>query len=162
MDLSNLWGILPLVGIVIAVILVQSFFIKKNKPESQRTIVLNLLLDVKVNQVLVDMVKDGQKPKSFSSNNWQLSRNRLDFLSKSLQTYLSAAFDIVDDFNQQIRLTKKSKTQQYVNFDTTQLSEPLSKSRQGLENWLIANGGLEEGPPIRYPSMFDTLFGSGR
>ncbi len=162
MDLSNLWGVLPLVGIVIAVILVQSFFIRKNKPESQRTIVQNLLLDVKVNQVLIDMVKDGQKPKNFSSNNWQLSRNRLDFLAKSLQTYLSAAFDTVDDFNQQIRLAKKSKTQQYVNLDTAQLSEPLSKSRQGLEDWLMAHGGVEEGPPIRYPSMWDALFGSGR
>ena len=162
MDLGNLCGILPLVGIVIAVILVQSFFIRKNKPESQRTIVQNLLLDVKINQVLIDMVKDGQKPKNFSSNNWQLSRNRLDFLAKSLQTYLSAAFDIVDDFNQQIRLAKKSKTQQYVNLDTTHLSEPLSKSRQGLEDWLMAKGGVEEGPPIRYPSMWDTLFGSGR
>lgn len=162
MDLSNLWGILPLVAIVIVVILVQSFLTRKGKPETQRTIVQNVLMDVNINQTILDMITDGQLPKRFSSNNWQLNRHRIDFLTESMQISLSDTFDIVDELNQQIRLARKGKSLQSNYIDMKRLREPLARSRRGLEDWLMANGGPQDGPPIRYPSISDTLFGTGR
>ena len=162
MDLSNFTGSLPLIIGVIAVLLIQFYVMRKRKPETEKTIVQSVLLDVKINQAISELIRDGRKPKKFSASNYQINKNRLDFLSQTLVASLSHAFDIIDDYNLQIRLAKKSKSTSYVDLDVRRLSGPLTESREGLEEWLMAHGGQQQGPPIKYPSIFDTLFGTGR
>jgi len=161
MDLSNLTGNLPLIIGLIVVLLIQFYFMRKRKPDTEKNIVQSVLLDVKINQAITELIKDGRKPKKFSSSNYNINKNRLDFLSHSLVASLSNAFGIVDDYNQQIRQAKKSKPPGYVEIDVKRLNGPLAESREGLEDWLMAHGG-QQGPPIKYPSIFDTLFGTGR
>ena len=66
---------------------------------------------------------------------------------------------LIDDFNQQIKAMKSYKSAGYlITFDIHKLNEPLRKSQEGLEQWLLAATGSKE-PTTEYPSMFDSLFG---
>ena len=72
---------------------------------------------------------------------------------------LSDASAIVEDFNQQIGAARKYKSASYmasVNMD--KLKEPLAKSKQGLEEWLLARVGTKE-PSPKYPGVFDDWTG---
>ena len=100
--MGDIWGILPLIAIVVVAMMVHMFLVRRNKPETQRAIVQNVLMDIRINQTILELLEEEQIPKRFSANNWKINRNRIDFLPDSLQTSLCNTFDIVDDLNQQL------------------------------------------------------------
>ena len=152
-----------IVGIVLFLLL-WVFFMRRRKPETtQRAIAESLLSEVRLNQAMLEFCRVREKPKKFSASNWRINKARLDFLAQSLQVLLSDVYSMAEDFNRQMDVAKRSKTASHIAYlDMEKLKEPLVKSREGLEDWLTANGGLSSGPSIRYPSIFDTLIGSGR
>lgn len=162
MDFSTIWENAPLIGAVIVFLLLQ-FFLKKPKPETgQQEIVQNLLSEVRLNQALAETFQLRQKPKKFEVVSWQRHKTGLDFLQQSLESALSDAFDITEDFNQRIESTKKYKSASYLaGIDIDKLKEPLARSQQGLEEWLLANAGTKD-PTPKYPGLLDGLFGSRR
>ncbi len=150
----------PLIVVIIVLILLQFFFWRRRKPEATREeITRSLLSEVRLNQALGETFRLRQKPKKFEAASWQINKTRLDFLSQSLQVALSDAFGMVEDFNRQIDVAKKHKSPSYVaSLDVDKIKEPLAKSKQGLEEWLLAKTGGKE-PPPKYPGLLDGLFG---
>lgn len=150
---------LPIIAAVIVVLLLQLFFWRPKPDKTQQDIAQNLLTEVKLNQGLAGIFGLRQKPKKFEVTSWQRNKNRLAFLNESLQTALSDAFDMVEDLNRQIDMAKKHRSTSYMgDLNVDKLKEPLAKSKQGLEEWFLIKIGKKE-PPIKYPGIFDTLFG---
>jgi len=162
MDLGTILENAPIIGAVIVLILLQ-FFLRKRKPETtQQEIVQNLLSEVKLNWALAETFHLHQKPKKLEIVSWQRNKNKLDFLKQSLQGALSDAFGMAEDFNQRVGAAKKFKSGSYlVGIDIEKLKEPLAKSKQGLEEWLMINVGTKDDSP-KYPGLLDGLFGEKR
>ena len=152
-------NIIPII-IIVGLILLQVIIGRKRRGErTQQAIIQSLLLEVRVNQALVDTYYQRDKPKMFEVTSWQMYKNKLDFLSQSLQGTLSDAYMIIEDYNQQIKAAKRFKSTSYmVSVDINKLQEPLNKSREGLEQWLLSATGSKE-PRQEYRSMFDDLLG---
>lgn len=160
MGASTITENLPLILSIVGIILLQFFMRRRRKATTTHPeIVHNLLSEVKLNQALVEAFPLRQKPKKFLTTSWQISKDKLDFLNSSLQLALSDTFTTAEDFNQQIDAANKHKSAIYmasVNMD--KLREPLAKSKDGLELWLMSQTGEKE-PPPKYPSVFSGLFG---
>ncbi len=155
---GNLLLILAVMGLILLV-----FFLRKGyRPERTRPeVVQNLLTEVRLNLALVGVFHLQQKPKKFELNSWQRNKTRVNFLAPSLQHALSEGFGMAEDFNRQIDVAKKSKSASHtVNIDVDKLKEPLTKSKLGLEEWLLINIGAKQLPP-KYPGIIDSLFGGG-
>jgi len=152
-------NILPIV-IILGLIILQFYLGRRRRGEkTQRGVVQSLLLEVRLNQALLGTADQREKPKAFEVTSWKIHKNRIDFLSQSLQGALNDAYMIIEDFNQQIKVTKKYKSAGYlVGVDVDKLKEPLNKSREGLEQWLLSATGSKE-PATEYRSMWDSLFG---
>ncbi len=126
----------------------------RRRPE----VVQALIYEVRLNLALVDTFHLREKARRFESTNWQLHKNKLDFLEESLQNTLSGVFEMVEYFNQQIRTAKKAKAFDRLSLDVSKLKEPLAESKKGLEDWLEENTGHRELPP-KYPTLLGSLFG---
>jgi len=88
-----------------------------------------------------------------------MNKTNLDFLAQAVRAALTDAYARAENFNQQIAIAKKYKSVSYMsNIDVDRLKEPLATSKQGLEKWLLANGGIAE-PPPKYPGLFDGWLG---
>lgn len=137
------------------------FYILRRRGGSVRQrpeVVQGLVFEVRLNQALVDTFHLREKPKRFESTNWQIHKDKLDFLEESLQNTLSGVFEMVEYFNQQIKTAKKAKAFDRLSLDVSKLKEPLAESKKGLEDWLEENTGHRELPP-KYPSLLGSLFG---
>lgn len=118
-----------------------------------------LLSEVKLNQGLVEVYSVNGRVKRFETVSWQLNKDRLDFLNKSLQAVLVEAFGIAEDYNQQIKAARKHKSGGYVPaINVNKLRESLAKSKEGLEMWLMSKVGTKDTTP-KYPGIMDSLFG---
>ena len=162
MDAGELWTRLPFVIAIIVLVLLQFVFRRRRGGRKERTppeVVQSLLNEVKLNLTLIETSLSRQQVKRFKTDSWKRNKTKLDFLDQSLQTTLFNAFGIAEDFNQQIDAAKRHKSTIYpsdINVD--RLGKPLTKSKEGLEEWLQENIGSKELPP-RYPGVFDDFFG---
>ncbi len=155
MDLGAL-PVLITLGVVVLL-----FYLLRRRGGSVRQrpeMVQSLIYEVRLNQALVETFHLREKPRRFESTHWQLNKDKLDFLEESLQNTLAKVFDMVEDFNQQIKAAKKSKMLEHLNLDIDKLKEPLVESKKGLEDWLEENTGHRELPP-KYPTLLGSLFG---
>ena len=160
MDFGNIEGNLPLIVTVIVLVLLQFFFLRKRKPQiMHREIVQSLLSEIRLNLSLVEIFRLHWRAKKFETVSWQMNKNKLDFLGQSLQVVLSDAFMMAEDFNQQIAAAKKHKSTSYMtNVNVDKLKEPLARSKEGLEEWLLAKEGMKE-PPPKLPGILDDWLG---
>ncbi len=159
---SNIADNLPLVFIVLAIVAFLFFFRKGQRPERTRAeIIYNLLSEVKLDQAMVETFALREKLKKFEVVSWQRNKTRLSFVGDTLRGNLSKAFGSAEELNRQMDAAKKSKeTDARSKIDVAVLREPLAKSRDGLEEWLLIHTGRKE-PPIKYPTIMDDLFGTG-
>jgi hypothetical protein len=160
MDFGDIGANIPTILTVVGLILLQFFLRRRRKPEvTHREIAQGLLTEVRLDQALAESFHLRRKPKKFEVVSWQLNKTKLDFLDQPLQVALSDAFTTIEDFNRQIDAAKKHKSASYmINVDVGKIKGPLSKSKQGLEEWLQLTTGTNE-PPPKYPGMLDGLFG---
>ena len=155
MDLGAL-PVLITLGVVILL-----FYLLRRRGGSVRQrpeMVQSLIYEVRQNQALVETFNLREKPRRFESTHWQLNKDKLDFLEESLQHTLVKVFDMVEDFNQQMKAAKKAKMLEHLNLNVEKLIEPLAESKKGLEDWLEENTGHRELPP-KYPTLLGSLFG---
>ena len=128
--------------IPIIILIVLSFVMKRRRP-AERTdpeIAGTLFLDVNENLKLAESFSFQRRPKKFRTGSWQRNSEKVDFLPRTLQDALSTAFTLAEDFNQQIDAAKKYKSTIYLSgVDVRKLEGPLTKSKEGLEEWLKAN-----------------------
>ena len=153
-------GSLPLILLAIGLILMQFFLRRRRQPEvTQQEIVERLLAEVRLNLSLVEVFYLDSKIRKFETAAWQMNKTKLDFLEHPVQGALADAFRMAEDFNQQIAAAKKHKSASYmINIDANKLKGPLTKSRLGLEEWLLTKIGTKE-PRPKYPGIFDDFVG---
>ncbi len=172
MDWGAIAGNVPFIAIVVGLILLQVYLMRRmrrRKPAASswetaahREIVRCLLFDVRLNSDLTEVFRLHWQARKFETFSWRRSKTKVDFLAQPVRAALTDAVVMAEDFNQQIAAAKKYKSVSYMdNIDVNKLKEPLARSRQGLEEWLQANGGIKE-PPPQYPSIIDMLFGRQR
>jgi len=158
MDFSDPTSVIIIIAVASLVLL--QFFLRRRKPQAfNAEIAQEMLMEVKLNEALVETYALRQKPRRFEVTSWRRYKTKLDFLAQSLQSALSDTFSMIEDFNAQIESARKVKSPGYVvTIDVGRAREPLAKSKEGLEEWLLANVGRKE-PPPKYPSIFSSLFG---
>lgn len=162
MDFSDPGNILFIV-LIIGLLFFQFFIRRRRSPAiTQQQIVESLLSEVRLNIRLTEVLTLNWQAKKFMTTTWLMNKNKLEFLNQPLQGNLSDAYAIAEDFNQQLGIAKKNKSSGYMaSIDLSKLKEKLTKSREGLEEWLFSKTGTKE-PEPKYPSMTDFLFGSRR
>ena len=160
MDFAAIEGNLPLLLVIVALILLPLFFGRKRRSEARpQEIVRVLLSEVRLNLSQTEMYRSGRQVKKFEAVSWGMHKGKLDFLSQSLQAALSDAFMMVEDYNQQIDAAKKHRSAgSLASINADKLKGSLTKSKEGLEEWLMSKVGTKE-PPTKYPGLFDGLFG---
>ena len=163
MDFGAIGGYIPIIIVAVALILLQVYLTRRRKPEvTHRSIVQNLLLEVKLNLAQIENFHLLKKPKKFMYTSWYMTKNKLDFLEQPLQTALSDTYQMIEDYNQQIGAARKYKSESYmVNINLDKLIEPMERSRDGLEDWLQETTGSRE-PQLEYPSLLDYFIGRRR
>ncbi|MFC1874041.1 hypothetical protein ACFLYX_01930 [Chloroflexota bacterium] len=162
MDFDEIGSNLPIIVIALALILFQFFMRRRPKQEkTPREIATSLLAEVARNLHQVESFQAQSRMGRFLLESWSRNKNRLDFLGRELQNDLSDAYMIAEDLNRQIEMAKKQKSSVYMaTLDVEKLRGPLTRSKEGLEQWLVDNFGSQE-PPVEYPGIMDSLFGAG-
>lgn len=151
-------GALILIVTVLVVLLLFSLLRGGGGVRRRPEVVQLLLFDVKMNQALVEAFYQREKPRRFEKTNWEISKGKISFLGEELVQTLRETFAIVEDLNRQMKEIKKSRSGSHRDLDVSVLNEPLARSREGLETWMMDNLGTLEAP-IRYPSITGFLFG---
>jgi predicted transcriptional regulator len=127
-------------------------------PRKYPEIVQFILYDIKMNQALADTFLQRQKPKTFESNNWEINKTKIGFLTETQKELLKETFALVDKFNIEIKSAKKNKTDSYKNLDLSKFKELLARCQKELEDWMMTNIGQKE-LPLKYPSLTSFFFG---
>ncbi len=138
------WAII----IPIVILIVLSIVMRRRRPaeKTESEIVGSLFYDVSENLRLMEKFSYRGRPKKFRADSWKRNSEKIGFLPETLQNTLSRAFTLVEDSNQQIDTAKKQKTNIYLTgVDAHKLEGPLTKSKEGLEEWIRANMPLETG-----------------
>ena len=160
MGFGDIGGNVPLL-VVISVIILLQFFLRRGRKAktTNREITQNLLSEVRLDLAITEVFNFHWRTKTFMTTSWQMNKTKLDFLDQSLQVALSEAFIMAEDFNRQIKAAKKYRSTSYMtNIDVDKLKEPLTKSKQGLEQWLQSATGIKESRP-KYPGVLDDWLG---
>ena len=130
---------------VIILIVVNVFFRKQQEQKKRLTVVRSLLSEINDNQKLVEAFSLGWQAKKFKTGNWKRNKDKMDYVAPDLRTTLAGAYEIAEEFNREIESAKKYKSTSYLaSIQVDRLSEPLARSKQGLEEWLQLNKGKEK------------------
>ena len=144
-DLGEVGKILAYLIPVIILILVNVFFRKQQEQKRRLTVVKSLLSEIDYNQKLVEAFSFHWQAKKFKTATWKRNKDKMDYIEQGLHTTLAGAYEIAEEFNREIDAAKKHKSASYLaSIQVDRLSEPLAKSRQGLEEWLQLNKGKEK------------------
>jgi hypothetical protein len=151
-------GAIVLIVTIGIVVLLFSLFRGGGGVRRRPEVVQFLLFDVKINQALVETFHQRDKPKRFEKTNWEINKGKIGFLGEEIGETLRTTFDMVEEFNREIKQIRKNNALSHQDMNVSVLIEPLKKSREGLEGWLMDTLGTLD-VPIRYPSLTGFLFG---
>ena len=161
MDFSNLSEFLPVILTIVGVIALQ-YFMRRNRGSAapNRNVVQGIMSDIRINLRLIEILDNGEQIKRFSVTGWRLYRDKLDFLNQPVRAALTEAYEIAEDYNQQVAANKKFKTAHYIaSINTGKMKERLQKGLTGLEDWLLQTTGSKD--PAGKSGFFDGLIGGG-
>lgn len=134
---GNQWMlIIPLI-----IIVVYSLFFRRRKAEgTQMEIASSLFFDISENLRIAEDFGFQKRPKKFRTGSWQRNSEKVDFLETSLLSDLDEVFTLAESFNQEIDAAKKQKSNIYLSgVDVHKIEGPLTKSKEGLQQWLKTN-----------------------
>lgn len=134
--------------IPLIIIIVLSFVMRRRRPaeKTPQDIASSLLMDVVANQRALEKFETQKRPKKLRLGSWQRNSEKIDFLEPSLRSTLAEAFRQIEDFNLRVESAKMYKSTSYLfGVNIERLEGPLTKSREGLEEWLRAN--IEQAGP---------------
>lgn len=134
---GNQWMlIIPLI-----IIVVYSLFFRRRKAEgTQMEIASSLFFDISENLRIAEDFSFQKRPKKFRTGSWQRNSEKVDFLETSLLSDLDEVFTLAESFNQEIDAAKKQKSNIYLSgVDVHKIEGPLTKSKEGLQQWLKTN-----------------------
>ena len=130
---------------LIILILINVFFRKQQEQKRRLTVVRSLLSEIEYNQKHMEAFSFQWQTKKFKIGNWKRNKDKMDYIDQSLHVTLTGTYKIAEEFNRDIEAAKKYKSTSYLaSIQVDRLKEPLSKSKQGLEEWLQLNKGRKE------------------
>ncbi len=140
--MSDRWTSLVIFVILIIFLLwVWSRWKGKGRGTSRLQSAINMISDVNENLKLMEQRRvNPQLTKKFKTGAWNAYQDKLDYLEPETVTSLKETFTLINEFNTEIEIAKKSSsadTLQTMPLD--KLKEPLDKSKEGLVKWLRAN-----------------------
>jgi hypothetical protein len=125
---------------VIILILVNVFFRKQQEEKRRLMVVRGLLSEIDYNQKLMEAFLFQWQAKKFKTGSWKRNRDKMDYIDQGLHNTLASAYEVAEEFNREIETAKKHKSASYLaGIEVDRLTEPLAKSKQGLEEWLQLN-----------------------
>ena len=159
MDFDNISEVMPIILVILGLVALQLFMRRKSTSKSSHQHIVHAILsDIRINLRLVDILLEGEQIKRFAINGWNTSRNDIEFLSQNLQSALTDAFNIANDYNEQVATTKHFQTSNYeASIDTVKMKDRLQKCKSALEDWLMTNVGTTD--PGGKSGIFDSLIG---
>jgi len=159
-DFGDISSNLPFIIAVVVLILFQFFIKRKRSPAASNTeIVQNFLSEIRFNIRLIERFTFNQGNKKFFTTTWKINKEKLDFLEQSLRSDLSTAFIMAEEINEKITAAKKFKSTSYLaSIDVDKMKGPLSRSQEGLAEWLQSEAGTAE-EQITTPNILDDLLG---
>jgi len=139
-DLDEIGKILTGLVPVIILLVVNVFFRKQREQKQKTDVVRGLLSEINYNQKLAEAFLMQWQTKKFRTSTWQRNKDKMDYIDQSLHATLATAYQITDEFNREIDTAKKYKSAGYLaSIQVDRLSEPLARSKSGLEEWLQLN-----------------------
>lgn len=131
-------------GLLIPIIIIIIFGILMRRRRGAKThleVAIGLLSEINHNLKVTDAYSANWRVKKrFKTGNWNRNKDKIDFLDEQLQMNMSSAFDLAEDFNQRIDDAKQHKSTSYLaGIPVDKMIEPLTKSKQGLTEWIQAN-----------------------
>lgn len=133
---SQWYILIPLIAIIAV-----SFFMRRRRQEKNpQDIAMSLLLDLNANQRILENFSFQERPKKLKMGSWERNNAKLDFLGGELGNDVSNFFKVAEDFNLQVESAKKFKSTIHLSgISVDKLKEPLTKSKDGLSEWLKTN-----------------------
>ena len=134
---GNQWMFL----IPLVIIIIWSLFFRRRRAEGTGVeIASSLFFEVSENLRIVGGFSTQKRPTKFRTASWKRNSEKVDFLEASLRADLADAFNLAESFNQSIDAAKKQKSNIYLSgIDVHKLEEPLTRSKDGLQEWLKTN-----------------------
>ena len=131
-------------GLLIPIIIIIIFGVLKKRRGGGKTrleVAVGLLSETNHNLKIMDAFSSNWRvQKKFKTGNWNRNQDKIDFLDQELQNNLADAFDLAEDFNERIAEAKQHKSTSYLaGIQADKLREPLTKSKEGLTEWVQAN-----------------------
>ena len=131
-------------ALLIPIIIIIIFGILMRRRRGGRTrleVAIGLLSEINHNMKITEAYSsDWQTKKKFKTGNWNRNQDKIDFLDQDLQNNLSNAFGLAEEFNQRIDEAKQHKSASYLaGIQPVKMTEPLTRSKQGLTEWIQAN-----------------------
>jgi len=146
-DLGEIGKILAYLIPVIIIILTNFVFRKQKQQKESLSVVRSLLSEIEHNQKLIEAFSLQWQTKKFKTGTWKRSKDKMDYIDPGLRYTLADAFEIAESFNREIDAAKKHKSTSYLaGIQVGRLTEPLAKSKQGLEEWLALNQSKKKLP----------------
>ena len=110
-----------------------------------------VISDVNENlKVLETRQANPQSTKKFKTGAWKAYQDKLDFLDPATVASLKESSTLIEEFNQRIESARKTRSMATLqDMPLDKLKEPLSKSKEGLVQWLKANLQEEMKPTRR-------------
>jgi len=144
-DWSEIGKFLSYLAPVIIFLLFNVFFRKQREQQGRLAVVKSLLSEIDYNHRLVESFSLQPQMKKFKAATWKRNKEKMDYIDPNILSILANAYEITDGFNREIDKTKKYKSTSYlVGINAERLTEPLAKSRQGLEEWIVLNKGKKK------------------
>jgi hypothetical protein len=141
---GNQWAII----IPIIILIVLSIVMRRRRPgeKTEQEIVGSLFSDVNENLRLMERFSLRGRPRRFKADSWKRNSEKVGFLPQALRDTMSQAFTLAEEFNQSIDAAKKQRANIYLTgVDVHKLEAPLTKSKEGLEEWIRANMPVDTG-----------------
>jgi len=150
---------LPVIGVAIVLVAIQYFLRRNNGSVSSQTqVVQKLLSDIRINLRLIEVLLNGEPIKRFSVNGWRMYKDSIDFLRQPLQGAIKEAYEIAEDYTQQVETAKKSgSVNNIAAIDIAKMKEKLKTGKAGLEDWLMGKTGTID--PGGKGGILSMLFG---
>jgi hypothetical protein len=133
--------IIPLV-VLIAV----SFIMRRRRSErNPQEIATSIILDLNADQKIIDEFDYQKRPKKLKTGSWKRNEAKVNFLDESIRSDINKFFSMADDFNLQVDSAKRYGTVHLSSISVERMKEPLTKSREALNEWLKTN--MEQAGP---------------